>query len=284
MKRFGLLILTALLLVGLLAGCGGAEGQDEALIGAWAWDDTSSWEYVFEADGSGVRGAQGHGEETFTWSTNASGRLTLNLDSGREQWDYTIAGANTLTLTSRNLTYTYSRLGQRADFIGSWAWDEDAGWEYVFEADGTGTRGFPPQVESFEWATTADGRLRLRYGGTYSEWTYLITDSTLTMTHTRFANTEFHYARVLDEGNPALVGTWHWVDDSDWEYIFDANGQGKRGWLVDGDVEDFTWTTTANNQIIMRFGDYVEGWGYSIAGNRLTLRFEDIVFQYTRQD
>ncbi|MCL2350245.1 MAG: hypothetical protein FWC67_02075 [Defluviitaleaceae bacterium] len=47
--------------------------------------------------------------------------------------------------------------------IGTWSWNWDDSWRYVFNADGYGTRGVSgtPGFERFEWWTEGNDLLRL---------------------------------------------------------------------------------------------------------------------------
>lgn len=263
-KKIGSLALAILLLAGLLAGCGGG-GNDPALVGTWAWDETSSWEWVFEADGSGTRGVQGHQQDSFEWSTNGS-RVTLRVDSNRERWDFAVDGDN-LTMSSGNVTYAYSRVGRDTALTGEWAWDEDGSFIFDLGADGQGTRGFVPSVESFEWTTTADGRLTLWFGAQYQEWNYSFDGGVMTIVNTRFANEVYSYVRL--EQNAAFIGTWAWDEDDDFEYVFSADGTATRGFS--SDIVSFEWATAANGQIIMWFDTHTESWQYSFDGDLLTI-------------
>lgn len=117
MKRIFVAALVAVMLAGALTltGCGG--GQDAALVGTWGWDVDASFEYVFNADGTGTRGVTGIFVEEFNWSTSGNElrvNLTGHVPAGyvrNERWTYTIAG-NTLTIDSRQeagMRYSYIR-------------------------------------------------------------------------------------------------------------------------------------------------------------------------------
>ena len=117
MRKFVSFFMVAVLLVSVMAltGCGGSGG-DENLAGTWTWDVDSSFQYIFNADGTGSRGFTG-AVETFTWSTRSGDELRLrrnNAPSGEitnERWTYTIDG-NVLTIDSRQvsgMTFSYIR-------------------------------------------------------------------------------------------------------------------------------------------------------------------------------
>jgi len=53
-----------------------------------------------------------------------------------------------------------SELNEHA-LIGVWNWDESTLWQYTFEADGTGTRGFANSLQSFNWSRQGDRHIRI---------------------------------------------------------------------------------------------------------------------------
>jgi len=178
----GILALAMVLsLAVVLTGCGGgADVSEHALVGTWGWNLDSSYQYVFNPDGTGTRGGGVNPVEEISWSIPGDGRLTINREGNvprgeirREQWDYSIVG-DVLTINSRqdrSVSYSYNRVGagnaivdnteapppvngndndpvdnndaapaDTAEIVGIWAWDEDDNWRYAFAEDGTGTR------------------------------------------------------------------------------------------------------------------------------------------------
>jgi len=115
--------------LGLFVGCsshspgsgGGAQdAAGEQLIGAWAWEELSSYQYLFEPEGFGWRGGGIFELETFEWRAEGN-NLLIDLTSGSnfearniinyERWTYTINN-NRLTITSQQeqgLDYSYIR-------------------------------------------------------------------------------------------------------------------------------------------------------------------------------
>ncbi|MCL2569560.1 MAG: S-layer homology domain-containing protein [Oscillospiraceae bacterium] len=184
-----------------------ATGDVHALVGTWAWDESTAFAYVFDADGTGFRGV-GAQVGTFAWETTADGGLILTLDNplvgfiAVEQWSYVIDG-RFLTLTSRQVAgmeYVYVLEAGPADqtgnaLLGTWTWDGNATWAYIFEADGTGSR--PGQVGrvSFVWWTTADGGLAMEFSEYVERWSYVIAGDVLTITNRQFTGVEFRYHR-----------------------------------------------------------------------------------------
>jgi len=113
----GVLAVMMLASVAVFVGCGGRDVSEHALADTeWAWNDSPSYLYVFNADGTGVRGGGMFPQETFTWTIPNDGRVNIRLDNAaqgvirNQQWNYTIAG-NSLTLDSRQTdeVYIYTR-------------------------------------------------------------------------------------------------------------------------------------------------------------------------------
>jgi len=101
------------------------------------------------------------------------------------------------------------------------------------------------------------------------------------------------YAQTLFSTSVSpIVGTWVWDYDADYIYIFNSDGTGQRGFIVDGDIDVFTWEVVGAQLHINLIGDILEGmirnqvWNFTLADNVLTLesaQIEDVVFSYIRQ-
>ena len=104
--------------------------------------------------------------------------------------------------------------------------------------------------------------------------------------------------QAVDADNP-LIGTWRWDDDSDWRYIFYADGRGERGdpdhEYFYGPIEHFAWWTVGEDRLRIDLDDpdgsiaaegYIteESWNFKINGRTLTLdsRQSDLLYYYTR--
>ena len=74
-------------------------GQDPALVGLWLWDQDNSFEYIFIAVGTGLRGWHEHGQVPFQWGTTADGVLIITDGINSEHWEYYIEG-DVLTISS----------------------------------------------------------------------------------------------------------------------------------------------------------------------------------------
>jgi len=82
------------------------------------------------------------------------------------------------------------------ELFDSWSWDMDGDYTYVFHADGTGTRGFSGDIESFEWRTAGD---HLMIG--MESWTFAIEGDILTIDSRQEAGTTFSYIRESARAN-----------------------------------------------------------------------------------
>jgi hypothetical protein len=95
--------------------------------------------------------------------------------------------------------------------IGTWRWDDDPDWRYIFHADGRGERGDPdyPEyygpIQTFTWWTAGDDRLRIdrddpngslaAQGYIVEEsWSFTITGRTLTL-ESRQSDLLYYYSR-----------------------------------------------------------------------------------------
>ena len=80
-----------------------------------------------------------------------------------------------------------------------------------------------------------------------------------------------------DVSGHALVGTWVWTLDSNYQYIFNPDGTGTRGGGVNP-VEEISWSIPGDGRLtINREGDVPRGeirreqWNYNIIGDVLTI-------------
>lgn len=79
---------------------------------------------------------------------------------------------------------------QNTALIGTWSWVADHSYLYIFFADGQGRRGFPGEMETFNWSTS--GNL-LQIG--IEQWTFTITENTLTIVSRQVAGMAFSYLK-----------------------------------------------------------------------------------------
>jgi hypothetical protein len=194
--------------------------------------------------------------------------------------------------------------GGDENLVGTWNWDADAGYRYVFNADGTGSRGFAGAIQTFRWSASNDV---LSIGA--ERWNYTISGDVLTIDSRQAQGLTFSYIRQGGSGNQQaetptngditdgttsatedFVGTWAWDMDNSFEYIFNADGTGSRGF--GNDTETFTWVTADNNELRINRDNAPAGeianerWTYSFAGDVLTidsLQATGLRFSYIRQ-
>jgi len=81
------------------------------------------------------------------------------------------------------------------ELVGTWEWDYDDSFAYVFYADGRGTRGFTGHAEEFEWRTEGDDHLIIGSGALAEHWTFAISGDMLTIDSRQVAGMTFSYIR-----------------------------------------------------------------------------------------
>ncbi|MCL2446928.1 MAG: hypothetical protein FWD06_09215 [Oscillospiraceae bacterium] len=239
-KRIFASALALVVMLGLVLtfiGCNSTDMSNHALVGTWAWTEGASYTYVFYADGTGSRGdTTGVARQHFVWSIPSDGRLYMRtnredivLGQRRdERWGYVIAD-DVLTITSRQeigVRHSYSRVmpGETppkatmptttpADvailsnhaLVGTWAWNDNVDYIYMFNTDGTGVRGGAGMsLQRFWWSIPGNGRVYMSIdhadvppgGLPFEQWDYHITDNVLTLTSRQVANTSYSYTRV----------------------------------------------------------------------------------------
>jgi len=150
---------------------------ESQLVGTWAWEALTSWQYTFNENGTGTRGQN----IRFNWNAR-NGILSMCATPDKcgaicmspEQWYYEIED-DYLTLTSRDahaFSYTYIMVEPEPEptprptpgpldenLVGTWAMNEedyDTEPFLVFRPDGMGYLYF----NEIEWTTT-DGMLSL---------------------------------------------------------------------------------------------------------------------------
>ncbi|MCL2360269.1 MAG: hypothetical protein FWC73_00465 [Defluviitaleaceae bacterium] len=184
-----------------------AEPVDQAVVGRWVWDANEGYAYEFLADGTGRRGWYPE-LDNFTWSTTAAdNHLMMHFGFLQESWTYTIVG-DVMTLDSRQeIGMTYSYVRWDGDFVaaedidltghplvGRWAWDQDSSYIYIFEDDGTGTRGFAGNRYDIYWVAY-DEYLFMDVGTMVEEWVFEIVDGVLTIVSLQAADLTWSYIR-----------------------------------------------------------------------------------------
>jgi len=86
-----------------------------------------------------------------------------------------------------------------SEIVGYWSWDAISAFEYVFNADGTGTRGIQPDLDEFDWRVYDNNFLVMEFQLIDETWTYQVFGDILIFT-SRPDNFEFTYTRLSESG------------------------------------------------------------------------------------
>ena len=191
-----LLALIVTLIAGMLTACGDIE-HDEALVGNWVYSEIAGWQYEFNGDGTGQRG-QLTEIQAFDWHTKEGNRVMLDLGAAfqKDDWQYSIAG-DTLIVKRKGTeeSYSYFRVQNSPAFVGSWEWEHDDTYIISFNEDGSGTRGFSPEMEAFEWFNTEDC-LYIDAGTIKEElWGFTASDNALTIDSRQVDDMTYSFTR-----------------------------------------------------------------------------------------
>ena len=93
-----------------------------------------------------------------------------------------------------------------------------------------------------------------------------------------------------DQADSPLVGEWVWEFDSEWIYVFRADGTGTRGGgEFQPELENFTWSERSRGTVVRM--DMTSGplanerheWTFTISGNVLTMESTIETFRYIRR-
>jgi len=172
--------------------------------------------------------------------------------------------------------------------VGTWNWDDNQLWQYHFNADGTGARGFSDSMESFTWSTQGNGQIRINSFIILREnWSYSMDGDALTLSSNQVAGVTYIYIR---DGAPprisyALIGEWLFDDNILFELVLDADGTGRIG-LPDSS-SPLQWAVLDEGHLrIDVIGGYREHHSYVIDGDMLILTNREVaglVTNYVRR-
>ena len=77
------------------------------------------------------------------------------------------------------------------------------------------------------------------------------------------------------DGDHQLVGVWEWDDDTNYIYIFNADGSGSRAFAPF--IQTFNWAISDHGYLTMRMNALVtELWDYDIVDDVLTIRSRQV--------
>ena len=196
----------------------------------------------------------------------------------------------------------------------TWTSTQPGSWnQYIFNADGTGTRGLGVQAETFVWTIPGNGRVTINRDnpGTgemrREQWNYSIDGNTLVL-DSRQTDFNFTFTRVggvemettappvantndvndnendlaLTAEEQAFVGAWSWPTLPAWQYNFSEDGTGTRG--TPEEYEEFGWAAE-DGVLLIATSLMEEMWSYEIVDGLLTItsmQVEGMTYSYTR--
>ena len=168
--------------------------HDQSLVGEWALEMYIGVVNTFNSDGTGTID-----RETFMWATAGN---YLVVDSGRmminEHFTFSVSGRE-LTLTDRDNpsdVLEFLLLNDDPVLVGTWAWEGDDSYYFVFNADGTGIQNWGTP-ESFSWRVAGYDRVILDFGDMFdNHWHFEINGDIMTIDSLQLADFRFYYIRV----------------------------------------------------------------------------------------
>jgi len=292
-------------------GIDGAPIGEADLIGTWGWDFNDDFIYVFNSDGTAVRGFSdlhfdfnwelvddniiyihfgdhNFGTHTERWSAVIeNGVLTLADLDGYDVWQY-VRGSDS---TDTAVTITDSALlGTWVDGWGPiflWVFDQADAVEFLDDGTLIITQG--RIREEISWRPGAQGTFSA--GG--QPFTYSVNGNILVITDSNDDNWTFEREddnadkkddNDIEISTNNLIGTWEWDSNDDYIYIFNDDGSATRGFSHSH--VDFQWELTDNNVIYMNFENDTERWDATINNDILTISSldNDQVWRYVRVD
>jgi len=287
-----LMLLGISILFFLVAGCSvnGDFGTLDAseFVGMWSWDLDDTYIYVFEEDGTGIRGFP-NTKEPFEWEF-VDNELRMTFPHMTERWQ-PIIDNDVLTITSLqelDMQFSYIRLteGDELQLIGRWAWSSDMNFIHVFEEDGNGYLIFSNSEESFEWEFI-DNELHMTFPYMTERWRVNFGEELLVLSNLEADDEIYIYTRWLGGVTNVVhasefVGMWSWDLDGTYIYVFEGDGTGTRGFSTE--TESFEWDFI-DDELRMTFPHMTERWQPIIDNDVLTitsLQVRSMQFSYIR--
>ncbi|MCL1935615.1 MAG: hypothetical protein FWF57_04490 [Defluviitaleaceae bacterium] len=273
----------------IFTACGSRE-QNPELVGIWGSSDDLSWQWTFNADGTGS-GGPGIGTEDFSWFTRGdvltqdpTAAGIMNFVSNFNITDDTLV----LDFTSGfsgNPTFTYYRILNDSKFFGEWVGiflDFGVATSMNLNADGTHNSGSANHELDGTWFNTAN--MIVLDAGTVNEerWNFTYENGKLNLSSAQVQGLSLDMYR--SNLNEELFGIWNWSDDGDWMYSFHNDGSVSRGFRSSG-LENLQWITAGNYLIFEPFTEREEIWTYEIVNDTFTItsaQIEGMQFSYIR--
>ncbi|MCL2285643.1 MAG: DUF5640 domain-containing protein [Firmicutes bacterium] len=171
------------------------------------------------------------------------------------------------------------------ELVGTWLWNSNPNWMYVFFEGGTGERGFYGEKVPFTWSTSGiEVRIRCEgcepmFGVRTRVWGFSVVGPSLRFVCPQDYSIiyEYTYYYEIGEIEPALLGTWLFDNYTNWSITFSEDGIGRRG--TAGDTQLFVWGIIGDTLNIRRQG-YVpyyyarnEMWRFSADSDTLRLEW-----------
>ena len=111
--------------------------------------------------------------ETFTYSIN--GDILTITDSFNDSWSFE-RGEGSSSTDSNDGAETSD-----VDIVGTWEWNNNDDFIYIFNADGTATRGFSNSRVDFEWEMTDGNVINMTFADRTENWEAVIENGVLTI-------------------------------------------------------------------------------------------------------
>ena len=149
--------------------------------------------------------AQAHGY-TVEWDAENNSAVIIGEDGSRRMVRLSAAGGafnanGTIFVRADYIARMFAESVYTSPLIGTWAWDGDDSFVYIFNADGTGRRGFPFTMTDFTWSTNGS-QLNINLAGSTflfgvrnEHWAFSIVDDVLTIDSLQAYDLVFSYIK-----------------------------------------------------------------------------------------
>ena len=212
MKRICVLLLMAVLVLGIMAGCSSEPPVpiDEALVGTWVQDGSATDRLVLEADGTGMA------ENALAWHVGEEpGEWFIRFGDAEDYTHFTyelIDGQilkSTLAATGQTFVYIKAEYAEgqlpsgNSPVVGVWALETDNQNWFIFGADGTGTIG----ADEISWWTIGDDIVAMNFGEHINLFFYEIDGEHITFSRVRDGETFPQRVWLAEDVDSVLLPT-----------------------------------------------------------------------------